>query len=134
MLSVSRSLTSRGVGGAGLRVISGPTTSSRRSVYSLIESVLGSDRRRLKGLEEVAAKNANNASAQLAFLRELGKKHPKAVVSWVDNNKFAIDEGVAKEYLIAQSKLGMISAVDIKKLASAAGKWALGWRNNKYFC
>ncbi len=128
MLSVGRSLTFRGVGGAGLRVVSGPPTSSRRSVYSLIESVLGSDRRRLKELEEVAAKNPNNASAQLAFLRELGKKHPKAVVSWVDSTKFAIDEGVAKEYLIAQSKLGRISAVDVRKLASAAGKWTLGWR------
>ncbi len=128
MLSVGRSLTSHGVGRAGLRVVSGPTASSHRSVYSLIESVLGSNRRRLKELEEVAAKNPNNANAQLAFLSELGKKHPKAVVLWVDSNKFTIDEGVAKEYLIAQSKLGRISAVDLRKLASAAGKWAPGWR------
>ncbi len=128
MLSIGRSLTYRGVGGAGLRVVSGPPTSSRRSAYSLIGSVLGSDRRRLKGLEEMAVKNPGNANAQLAFLRELGKKHPKAVVSWVDSSNFAINEGVAKEYLIAQSKLGRISTVNIGKLSSVAGKWILGWR------
>ncbi len=128
MLSIGCSMTSRGAGRAGLRVVSGPPASSHRPVYSLIGSVLGSNRRRLKELEEVAARNPGDSNAQLAFLSELGKKHPKAVVLWVDSNKFAIDEGVAKEYLIAQSKLGRISAVNLRKLASAAGKWMPEWR------
>lgn len=60
--------------------------------------------RQLKSLEQDANQSPDDAYKQLRFLQELNKKYPALVLRRVEENRFAVDEAVQKEYIKALVK------------------------------
>ncbi|RLN90175.1 hypothetical protein BBJ28_00014400 [Nothophytophthora sp. Chile5] len=72
--------------------------------------------KQLKALEQAANAHPEDSFAQLRFLQELNKNYPALVVRRVEENRFALDEAVQKEYIKALVKTGRIDAVDMPQL------------------
>jgi hypothetical protein len=60
--------------------------------------------RHLKTLEQDANTQPEDAYRQLRFLQELNKQYPALVIRRVEENRFAVDEAVQKEYIKALVK------------------------------
>mmetsp|Transcript_9397 Transcript_9397/g.14167 ORF Transcript_9397/g.14167 Transcript_9397/m.14167 type:complete len:636 (-) Transcript_9397:114-2021(-) len=72
---------------------------------------------KLKVLESEASTYPGDASKQVAFLKELGKEYPDAVIRWCESGRAVMNEAVAKEYNAAKNKI----LLQIRGLSSKNG-------------
>ncbi|POM57630.1 Cell division protease ftsH [Phytophthora palmivora] len=87
---------------------------SRRSLFNLTQR---GKLKQLKSLEQSANANPEDSYAQLRFLQELNRcNYPALVVRRVEENRFALDEAVQKEYIKALVKTGRLDTVDLPQL------------------
>ncbi|CAM9826319.1 unnamed protein product, partial [Chrysoparadoxa australica] len=77
--------------------------------------------RKLKALEEAAAKNPADAQAQAKFLQALNVSYPQQVRTWFESGKYAVNNAVIKEYVAAMAKLGKLDSLDVKGLVQGFG-------------
>ncbi|KAG6622532.1 cell division protease ftsH [Phytophthora cinnamomi] len=76
--------------------------------------------KQLKSLEQAANASPEDPYAQLRFLQELNRNnYPALVVRRVEENRFALDDAVQKEYVKALVKTGRLDTVDLPQLAGA---------------
>jgi ATP-dependent metalloprotease len=80
--------------------------------------------RRLKGLESAASKSPKDPQAQAAFMAELAKSHPAAVVRWVESGKYAVNESVARSYVGSLASLGRLDRLNTKQLVAPLASMA----------
>ncbi|DBA03741.1 TPA: hypothetical protein N0F65_004158 [Lagenidium giganteum] len=89
---------------------------TKRGIFNMTER---SKMRHLKSLEHDANLNPDDAYRQLRFLQELNKNYPALVIRRVEENRFAIDEAIQKEYIKALVKTGRIDSLDIPQIMAA---------------
>ncbi|KAF1774696.1 P-loop containing nucleoside triphosphate hydrolase [Phytophthora cactorum] len=95
-----------------------PTAGAKRSLFNMTQR---GKLRQLKSLEQTANANPEDPYAQLRFLQELNRNnYPALVVRRVEENRFALDEAVQKEYIKALVKTGRLDTVDLPQLARPA--------------
>lgn len=73
----------------------------RRSIFNMTQR---SKMKHLKSLEHDANLQPEDAFRQLRFLQELNKNYPALVIRRIEENRFAVDEAVQKEYIKALVK------------------------------
>uniref|UniRef100_A0AAV1U4G1 AAA+ ATPase domain-containing protein n=1 Tax=Peronospora matthiolae TaxID=2874970 RepID=A0AAV1U4G1_9STRA len=99
---------------------------AKRSLFNMAQR---RKHKQLKGLEQAANANPEDAYAQLRLLQELNRNdYPALVVRRVEENRFALDDAVQKEYIKALVKTGRLDTVDLPQLvqpAEAAGSTAV---------
>lgn len=78
---------------------------SRRSIFNMTQR---SKMKHLKSLEHDANLHPEDAFRQLRFLQELNKNYPALVIRRIEENRFAVDEAVQKEYIKALVKYGSL--------------------------
>lgn len=85
----------------------GPTRAlgleSRRSLFNMTQR---GKMKQLKALEHDANLHPEDAFRQTRFLQELNRNYPALVIRRVEENRFALDEAVQKEYIKALVKYG----------------------------
>lgn len=92
-----------------------PTAGAKRSLFNMTQR---GKLKQLKSLEQAANANPEDPYTQLRFLQELNRNnYPALVVRRVEENRFALDEAVQKEYIKALVKTGRLDTVDLPKLA-----------------
>ncbi|EWM27565.1 atp-dependent zinc metalloprotease ftsh mitochondrial-like protein [Nannochloropsis gaditana] len=74
------------------------------------------EHQKLKSLEMEANQGAMDANKQYRFLKELGKSYPEAVITRYEGGRFAVNEGVTKEYLKALAKVGKLDSMPLRPL------------------
>lgn len=72
-----------------------------RSIMSMMRR---SKTKQLKVLEQDANRYPDDAYKQLRFLQELNKSYPALVIRRIEENRFALDEEIQKEYVKALVK------------------------------
>ncbi|KAL4086288.1 hypothetical protein PRIC1_014415 [Phytophthora ramorum] len=92
-----------------------PSAGAKRSLFNMTQR---GKLKQLKSLEQAANSSPEDAYAQLRFLQELNRSnYPALVVRRVEENRFALDEAVQKEYIKALVKTGRLDTVDLPQLA-----------------
>ncbi|KAL3669621.1 hypothetical protein V7S43_005006 [Phytophthora oleae] len=91
---------------------------AKRSLFNMTQR---GKLKQLKSLEQAANANPEDPYAQLRFLQELNRNnYPALVVRRVEENRFALDDAVQKEYIKALVKTGRLDTVDLPQLAQPA--------------
>ncbi|KAI9908604.1 hypothetical protein PsorP6_016626 [Peronosclerospora sorghi] len=73
--------------------------------------------KQLKSLEQNANAHPDDSAAQVRFLQELNRNnYPALVVRRVEENRFAVDEAVQREYIKALVKTGRLDTVELPQL------------------
>uniref|UniRef100_K3W9Y9 AAA+ ATPase domain-containing protein n=1 Tax=Globisporangium ultimum (strain ATCC 200006 / CBS 805.95 / DAOM BR144) TaxID=431595 RepID=K3W9Y9_GLOUD len=90
---------------------------SKRTIFNMTQR---SKMKHLKSLEHDANLHPEDTYRQLRFLQELNKNYPALVIRRVEENRFAIDEAVQKEYIKALVKTNRIDGVDMPQLLAGA--------------
>ncbi|TDH69228.1 hypothetical protein CCR75_007798 [Bremia lactucae] len=91
-----------------------PTTGLKRSLFNITHR---GKLKQLKNLEQTANANPEDPYAQVRFLQELNRhNYPAIVVRRIEENRFALDESVQKEYIKALVKTGRLDTVDLSQL------------------
>ncbi|CAH0473736.1 unnamed protein product [Peronospora belbahrii] len=92
---------------------------TKRSLFNITQR---GKRKQLKSLEQTANANPEDPYTQLRFLQELNRNnYPALVVRRVEENRFAVDEAVQKEYVKALVKTGRLDTVDLPQLIQQIG-------------
>ena len=138
------SAAARGGGGALRRRPAATTTAVTTTTEAIPPSIFGlaqtqprrgiifryMEHQKLKALEMEANQAAADANKQYRFLKELGRSYPEAVITRYEAGKFAVNEGVTKEYLKALAKVGKLDRMPLQPIlqplvgGSAAGAGA----------
>lgn len=84
-----------------------------------------SSRSRLQNLESEANANPDSASAQYAYIRELGRQHPEEVINRCESGIFASNMRISQEYAAALRRVSDSSSGK-KSLGSIFGTRAAG--------
>lgn len=71
---------------------------------TILSMVRRSKTKQLKALEQDANRYPDDAYKQLRFLQELNKSYPALVIRRIEENRFAMDEEIQKEYVKALVK------------------------------
>lgn len=74
---------------------------SKRTIFNMTQR---SKMKQLKSLEHDANLHPEDAFRQTRFLQELNKNYPALVIRRIEENRFAVDEAVQKEYIKALVK------------------------------
>jgi len=72
----------------------------------------------LSGIESAANSKAHDADAQVMFLELLRHTSPQAVISRVEQKKFAVNDAVAKIYLQALADAGKLTSKSTEEILS----------------
>ncbi|TMW60320.1 hypothetical protein Poli38472_000362 [Pythium oligandrum] len=102
--------------------------SGKRTLFNMTER---GRMRQLKSLEHDANMQPEDAYRQLRFLQELNKQYPALVIRRVEENRFAVDEAVQKEYLKALVKTGRIDKLDMNQVMTATQRINQSYSSNK---
>ncbi|KAJ0398629.1 hypothetical protein P43SY_007487 [Pythium insidiosum] len=94
---------------------------NRRTIFNMTER---SRMRQLKSLEHDANLHPEDAFRQFRFLQELNKHYPALVIRRVEENRFAVDENIQKEYVKALVKTGRIDSLDMNQVLNSTQRLA----------
>ncbi|RMX69393.1 hypothetical protein DD238_002442 [Peronospora effusa] len=96
-----------------------PDTGAKRTLFNITQR---GKLKQLKSLEQTANANPEDPYTQLRFLQELNRNnYPALVVRRIEENRFAVDEAVQKEYVKALVKTGRLDTVDLSQLTQPSG-------------
>ena len=102
----------------------GNCTPPRRSFFTAMKD------RKIKGLERSANASPQNAALEVAFLRELGRSYPEAVIQRFESGRHQNNQEAVVEYLRACHALGRaapaVEGPGAASLAASAGRGAEG--------
>lgn len=91
------------------------TSESKRTLFNMTQR---GKIKQLKSLEHDANLHPEDAFRQTRFLQELNKNYPALVIRRIEENRFAVDETVQKEYIKALVKCVIPLSLDLPLLLS----------------
>ncbi|XP_015773706.1 PREDICTED: uncharacterized protein LOC107351919 [Acropora digitifera] len=86
--------------------------------------------RKIQQLEERANAEENNPRAQAEYLKALVQEDPNYVIQRYESGKYAVDDSVTKEYLMALVLAGKIGSANTVNLVSYSSCFALNGDKN----